>query len=503
LSIAAPASYWYLKNFPIAEMAPLLDYIVYMTYDLHGQWDYNIPSLGPYLRSHVNLTEVKGSLSMITKAGVPSNKVVVGVASYGRSFKQIDPSCSTPGCQFSSATADPGRCTGTGGYIATAEIDEILTSGAYRSHTYDVASDSDILTYGTDQWVAWTSLASTSDRTNLYRNLAMGGTVEWAMDLAKDYGKGVSSKCQTSGYPNLYDLLASANPTCTPSNLLASMIHDMDLANEIGWFQLSNLVPVINTAISVINQAMPQVLTQNGKPNSTIAITFANPQASISNFMNAIRTWLSSASASELSGGKSNNPQAAIAGLFGIMRPFTRVVSIIQAILSGGIPSSHPSALAVVLGVAEMASDTLSSSSPDKSSIESMIKSISQASKEIDTNIRSGDGAGFGGNSDVSLPPFKTCLLPVPIMCQANFIDKISKSLDSLSKLHDSIINSPGLWIPESQADATSRQQAGEGTSGDSINEKQDDQEDEDEDEVCPATTRASPIQKRSLVEVQ
>ncbi|KAJ2867406.1 hypothetical protein GGH94_000853 [Coemansia aciculifera] len=40
LSIAAPASYWYLKNFPITDMAPLLDYIVYMTYDLHGQWDY-------------------------------------------------------------------------------------------------------------------------------------------------------------------------------------------------------------------------------------------------------------------------------------------------------------------------------------------------------------------------------------------------------------------------------------------------------------------------------
>jgi spore germination protein YaaH len=63
LSIAAPASYWsvesasetsrseelmslgrrYLKGFPIAQMAPLLDYIVYMTYDLHGQWDYGNP----------------------------------------------------------------------------------------------------------------------------------------------------------------------------------------------------------------------------------------------------------------------------------------------------------------------------------------------------------------------------------------------------------------------------------------------------------------------------
>lgn len=36
VSIAAPASYWYLKGFPIKKMAPVLDYIVYMTYDLHG-----------------------------------------------------------------------------------------------------------------------------------------------------------------------------------------------------------------------------------------------------------------------------------------------------------------------------------------------------------------------------------------------------------------------------------------------------------------------------------
>lgn len=36
ISIAAPASYWYLKTFPIDKMARVLDYIVYMTYDLHG-----------------------------------------------------------------------------------------------------------------------------------------------------------------------------------------------------------------------------------------------------------------------------------------------------------------------------------------------------------------------------------------------------------------------------------------------------------------------------------
>lgn len=38
LSIALPASYWYLKPFPVEKMAKYLDYFIYMSYDLHGQW---------------------------------------------------------------------------------------------------------------------------------------------------------------------------------------------------------------------------------------------------------------------------------------------------------------------------------------------------------------------------------------------------------------------------------------------------------------------------------
>jgi chitinase len=99
LSMAAPASYWYLKVFPIANMSQVLDYIVYMTYDLHGQWDYNKTTANPgcptgnCLRSHVNLTKTEYALSMIMKAGVPTNKIAVGIAGYGRSFGMANPSC--------------------------------------------------------------------------------------------------------------------------------------------------------------------------------------------------------------------------------------------------------------------------------------------------------------------------------------------------------------------------------------------------------------------------
>ncbi|UNI18137.1 hypothetical protein JDV02_004426 [Purpureocillium takamizusanense] len=84
LSISAPASFWYLKGFPIDRMEPLLDYIVYLMYDLHGQWDsgnlHSAPGCpaGNCLRSHVNWTETENALAMITKACVPTSKILLG-----------------------------------------------------------------------------------------------------------------------------------------------------------------------------------------------------------------------------------------------------------------------------------------------------------------------------------------------------------------------------------------------------------------------------------------
>lgn len=73
ISITAPASFWYLQYFPIQALTLVVDYIVYMTYDLHGQWDYKNKwaapgcvsydqGLGNCLRSHVNLTETINAL---------------------------------------------------------------------------------------------------------------------------------------------------------------------------------------------------------------------------------------------------------------------------------------------------------------------------------------------------------------------------------------------------------------------------------------------------------
>lgn len=170
------------SSFPIAEMSEYLDYIVYMAYDLHGQWDWGnewsqsgCPT-GNCLRSHVNETEVRLALAMgesrpdrrlekeeihehaancafslVTKAGVASNKIMVGEASYGRSFNMATAGCTGPECFFTgsngSSDATPGRCTATGGYIANAEIMEIIDKNGSITTWYDDDTATDYLVY--------------------------------------------------------------------------------------------------------------------------------------------------------------------------------------------------------------------------------------------------------------------------------------------------------------------------------------------------------------------
>ncbi|KAL5337697.1 hypothetical protein BJX70DRAFT_409027 [Aspergillus crustosus] len=194
ISIAAPSSYWYLKQFPIKDIGKLVDYIVYMTYDLHGQWDaHNSNSqegcdTGNCLRSQVNLTETEQSLAMITKAGVPGNKVIVGVTSYGRSFKMADPACHGPDCLYTgdqlNSNALKGKCTSTAGYLADAEIEEILADPKrVNQHFVDPTSHSDILVYDNTEWVGYMGSDTKNTRSKMYRSWGLGGTTDWATDL--------------------------------------------------------------------------------------------------------------------------------------------------------------------------------------------------------------------------------------------------------------------------------------------------------------------------------
>ncbi|KAJ5664208.1 class v protein [Penicillium longicatenatum] len=175
VSFTAPASFWYLQYFPVLALSYVVDYIVYMTYDLHGQWDYGHAysddgcSAGNCLRSHVNLTETINALSMITKAGVSANTVAVGVSSYGRSFEMTEAGCWTEMCTYTGpdSGALPGPCTDTAGYISDYELGLIIAENPTAESLFDSDSFSNILVYNDTQWVAYMNDSNKAVRTIL------------------------------------------------------------------------------------------------------------------------------------------------------------------------------------------------------------------------------------------------------------------------------------------------------------------------------------------------
>jgi GH18 family chitinase len=136
---------------------------------------------------------------MITRAGIPANKVTVGVASYGRSFEMAEKGCTGPMCTFlggpkeGDSPARPGPCIDTGGYISNAEIDMIVAAaGGPNSDSinmwYDSRTMTDYLVHDDVEWVAYMTLATKFRRTQLYALLNFGGITDWAVDL-ETFGK--------------------------------------------------------------------------------------------------------------------------------------------------------------------------------------------------------------------------------------------------------------------------------------------------------------------------
>ncbi|RYP70495.1 hypothetical protein DL771_005432 [Monosporascus sp. 5C6A] len=244
LSIAAPSSFWYLKNFPIKAMSEVLDYIIYMTYDLHGQWDVSNKWTSPgcptgnCLRHHVNETEVNLSLALITKAGVPSHKVVVGMPLYGRSFKMAQKGCTGPDCFFlgdnMNSQAAKGACTDTAGYISNVEIRAIQNSNTnpdlYGTRMIKEIEDKegDIIVYDDTEWVSWMKPKTYLLRSVDYFTGNFGGTSDWAIDLEYDFKDG--------GKGQEYDLEAGKEKTaCDYGRTFKDL---QDLQNNAGGLSL-------------------------------------------------------------------------------------------------------------------------------------------------------------------------------------------------------------------------------------------------------------------------
>lgn len=89
-------------------------------------------------------------------------------------FTLTDPSCTSPGCPFSSG-GTPGACTDSAGTLSYAEIEREIAAGA--KVTLDSSAAVKIVTWGGDQWVSYDDQETLKMKIDYANSKCLGGTM--------------------------------------------------------------------------------------------------------------------------------------------------------------------------------------------------------------------------------------------------------------------------------------------------------------------------------------
>jgi chitinase len=178
--------------YDIPALSENLDWIGLMTYDFHGGWDgatgHNSP-LGGSPPSTIDTVDY-----WLSK-GAAANKLVLGVALYGRSFtlrNQNDNGVGAP-----ATNGAPGQYTKEDGFLAYFEM---CTGWTYRN-----VAGVGPYAYKGNQWVSYDDVAIVNAKADFVKQRGLAGAMVWAIDLDDFNGR----FCGQGNYPLLKALRAA------------------------------------------------------------------------------------------------------------------------------------------------------------------------------------------------------------------------------------------------------------------------------------------------------
>ncbi|KAJ3215277.1 hypothetical protein HDU67_000621 [Dinochytrium kinnereticum] len=186
LSMAVPPT-GAIDNYPLSVMATQLDYLNVMTYDFHGPWDSTTGANTPN-------NEIFPAMDRIVSMGFPKEKLVLGLAFYGRTFKLVNPGACTRGygCGFLKSGGAVGPCSQTAGILFPGEIDGLSPSASLKTdsttgttwfisngrHNGPMAE----LNRANGDLVTYDSAEDIRRKDGIARGKCFGGTMVWAID---------------------------------------------------------------------------------------------------------------------------------------------------------------------------------------------------------------------------------------------------------------------------------------------------------------------------------
>jgi chitinase len=182
LTAATPSSSYFLAGYDLEGAQKHLDWINLMTYDYYGSWNSQAGANAPFLADSTpnGNASVKASVQRYLDAGVPAHKIVLGMPTYGRSFKGVQVA------NLSSISTGPGakgRCTGEAGTVSYYEVQELIRAGKYSAH-WDGTSGTPFAYSADDKtMISFDDEKSLGLKASYVREKGLGGAMFWAIDL--------------------------------------------------------------------------------------------------------------------------------------------------------------------------------------------------------------------------------------------------------------------------------------------------------------------------------
>ena len=182
LTMASSAGGSQFPRIEFAELKDDFDWINIMTYDFYGAWSKTTGANSPLSGDSTPGGDsfVKSTVARFIEAGIPPEKLVLGLPTYGRHWAGVGKH------EPNSAAAGPGpkgRCTGAEGFLSFYEIQELIETGGYKSYWDDRSGTP--YAYSTNQkvWISYDDVRSIRMKVDYIEKTGLGGAMFWAIDL--------------------------------------------------------------------------------------------------------------------------------------------------------------------------------------------------------------------------------------------------------------------------------------------------------------------------------
>jgi chitinase len=206
-------------GYEIPQISVALDFINLMSYDFNGAWDphtgHNAPLYGrsSEVGTPAQNLNVDFAAKYWTQNGTPKEKLIIGLATYGRCFTLQSAGNNGMGAPVRGA-CNAGQYTREAGFLSYYEICEIARSpGAVTVYHSEHRAP---YTYVGDQWVGYDNVQSLTEKIDYIKSNGYGGFMTWNLDLDDFFG----GSCNAGLYPlhkAMNNALSGTVPTPSPT----------------------------------------------------------------------------------------------------------------------------------------------------------------------------------------------------------------------------------------------------------------------------------------------